>query len=349
MEALLAACLSVSSGWYNTKLFALTEQYGSLESLYKAWQSQKVTHSELGPVLHRSWQTDSLERMEKLLHKLNIAAYTISDPDYPVLLKECSDPPFVLYSQGDISLLSRPAILSSVGTRMLTPYGKRAVLHLIGGLAAYPVVVVSGLALGVDAEVHKVCLDRSIPTVAVLGGGLDRYEPLTNSSIGRRIVAQGGCMVSEYPPGVRPQKHRFLERNRIIAGVAKATLLIEGKHHSGSLVTARYALSYGREVGIVPGDIFAPNSEAPLRLLKEGAWPITSSEDLLSLLGLEQSQSLTIKPTTALYQLLQTGPISLDLLCQQLALALPQLQEELTLLEIEGWVGVTAQGDYYAK
>lgn len=347
-ETQLATCLSYYCGLYNVKLFSLIKQYESLTNLYELFLSNSTEVPEkLKKYLNKAWGEKQFSHVQSLLERHAISALLYSDPKYPPLLREITDPPYVLYVKGDIACLHTCIPLSAVGTRALSSYGKRVIHHLLSPLASIPLVVISGLALGVDAEVHRVCLQNNLLTVAVLAGGLDRYEPLTNNSIGKEIE-RTACMLSEYPPGIRPQKHQFLERNRIIAGLSKATIIIEGKGQSGSLVTARFALHYGRDVGVIPGDIFLPNSEAPLRLLKDGATPLFSGEDILIMLGVETNATILHHDFShPVYTELKIMPATLDDLRQKLQISATDLLQQLTYLEIEKKVKQDSMGVYY--
>jgi DNA processing protein len=348
-EILLSATLSRYSSLYNIKLLEIVNHYGSLNALYEEWETSNLSIPDtLKPLLDRSWQTDQFQEMEKGLALHSIKAFKLADPEYPALLREISDPPYVLYVKGDISTLTTATTVSCVGTRNITPYGKRAISHLLTPLKGYNLCIVSGLALGVDAEVHRVAINQGIKTVGVLGAGLDKYEPLTNQRLGEEIV-QTACLISEYPPGVRPQKHHFLERNRIIAGLSKATVVIEGKRISGALVTAKYALQYGREAGCVPGDIFISTSQGTNSLLSEGAWCVTESGDILAMLGIEAEKQVSFgPPKNEVHALLAQAPLTSDMIQVKLGVSIQEVQQQLTVLEMDGLLVQTPSGEYYA-
>lgn len=349
MEPTLLACLSAYGHLYADELREVIDHYESVKNLYKTY---RIKISSLPDALatrcQKSWSKSSIKEMEKMIRDTKVKIVTKSDSLYPSQLLNISDPPYVLYIHGDLEFkLETP--VSIVGTRKMSPYGKRCVESIVSGLSNYPIMTVSGLALGIDALVHSVSLDSTIPTVAVLGGGLDRYEPITNSRIGERIRSSGGLIITEYPPGVRPEKHHFLERNRIIAGLSGLTIVIEGELHSGSLVTARLALSYGREVGVVPGDIFSANSCGPHSLLYDGAWPITSSSDILEILGLSNSVARSQIGSLGGFDGMFDQPVTIDQLIDNTGLSLSEVQMLLTDLEISGVVSRNHLGEYYLK
>lgn len=213
------------------------------------------------------------------------AARTIrrGEPEYPPLLLAMPDPPESLHCAGEVGLLRGPAV-AVVGSRKATPQGRAMAEHLGAGLAGRGVVVVSGCAIGIDAAAHRGALAAGGPTVAVLGGGLDVAAPPSNRGLAARI-AREGCLVTEFPPGTPPLKHHFPRRNRIIAGLARITVVVEAADRSGALSTARHALAAGREVMAVPGHPLLPNSGGVNGLLVDGAHPVRAVEDVLHQLG----------------------------------------------------------------
>lgn len=348
-EVALSASLSRALHWYDVKILRLVETFGSLDDLYRTWHTNPDTLPQLlVPSLEKAWNETELNTSQDLLARYEVRAVLLGEEAYPHLLSNITDPPYVLYYKGDISVAQSHCI-AMVGTRGMTLYGKRSIDYLVTGLQGLSLTVVSGLALGVDAAVHNACLDHSVATLAVLGGGVDRFEPITNSAIGKRIVESGGCVVSEYPPGVRPEKHHFLARNRIIAGMSSMTIVIEGKAHSGSLVTARSALSYGRDVGVLPGDIFSPQSAGPLLLLEEGAWPIVSPTSILRAINLEPAMLEVVDDETHPLVKLLVMPLTIDELVTRSGLSLREVQGQLTELELLSRVSVTPTGTYYKK
>lgn len=349
-EHLLASTLSRWGGMYDVKLWECINEYKSLQLLHQTWKkAPSKVPSALNEKLQISWTDDHFKEQEKLAQDHANRSILYFEDSYPPLLKEIPDPPYILYYQGDITVLQKHKSLSCVGTRAMSQYGKRVIDTLFHGLGGLPLCLISGLALGIDAAVHKAALANNIPTAAVLGAGLDRHEPTSNAQLAKQIIESGGCIISEYPPGVRPAKHHFLARNRIIAGVSSATIVIEGKQHSGSLVTARDALKYGRDVGVVPGDIFSANAQGPLSLLRDGAWPIVTRDDILTIMRFEHVAQEFQSPTAhgLVYATLQTQAASIDGLVEKLQQAPHAIMAELTMLELNGLIGCTATGEYY--
>jgi DNA processing protein len=209
-----------------------------------------------------------------------------NDGAYPPLLAQLHDPPRELYVRGKAEVLTGPAV-AIVGARSCSSYGSHVARSLARELAAAGVVVVSGLARGVDGEAHRGALEACGQTVAVLGCGIDRDYPRSHASLAERIRASG-AVVSEYQPGTEPAPWRFPARNRIIAGLCLATVVVEARERSGALITADFALELGRDVFAVPGEITATLSAGTNDLLRQGATPLLSAGDVLGVLGLER-------------------------------------------------------------
>src|SRR6185312_7186691 len=209
-----------------------------------------------------------------------------SSPRFPPLLRAIHDPPAGLFLRGGAApeLLARPAV-AIVGARAASGYGASVARNLGRELAAAGLVVVSGLARGIDAEAHRGALETPGTTVAVLGCGIDRDYPAAHAELARR-VADAGLIVSEYAPGVEPAPWRFPARNRIVAGLCAATVVVEARERSGALITADLALEEGREVFAVPGEIRSALSAGTNALLKLGASPLTDAADVLDVYGL---------------------------------------------------------------
>lgn len=211
---------------------------------------------------------------------------TCDDPQYPSLLKEIHDPPLVLYAAGQISSLQGPA-LAMVGSRNPSVVGSENAEYFAKELASRGVTIVSGLALGIDAQSHRGCLAAQGATIAVMGTGIDHVYPLRHRSLAQEIKKKG-LLLSEFPLKSPPVAGHFPRRNRIISGLALATLVVEAAIKSGSLITARFALEQNRDVLAIPGSIHNPKARGCHYLLKQGARLVTSIEDVVEELNLEQ-------------------------------------------------------------
>jgi len=250
--------------------------------------------------------------------------------EFPALLRSIHDPPPGLFLRGSASaeLLARPAV-AIVGARACSGYGASVARMLGRELAQAGLVVVSGMARGVDAEAHRGALESGGPTVAVLGCGIDRDYPAAHAQLARRI-ADSGLIVSEYAPGVEPAPWRFPARNRIVAGLCAATVVVEARERSGALITADLALEEGREVFAVPGEIGSALSVGTNGLLKLGAAPLTGAADVLSSFGLEPAQADVDD------RLLGLLPASADELVRRTGMSAAEVARALVELELAG-------------
>jgi DNA processing protein len=278
----------------------------------------------------------------------------LSPAEFPTLLREIADPPKQLYLRGELPAQSEvegpggKKWLAVVGSRAMTSYGKQAVRHLIEGLRGYPVVIVSGLAYGVDAEAHKAALEAGLTTVAVPGSGLDWnvLYPKANVGLAREILKAGGCLLSEEKPDAKTMDYMFPKRNRIMVGLSHATLVVEAKEKSGSLITAKLATEYNRELLVVPGSIFSDASKGTHQFLRLGATAATAPEDILIALGLEKREgpaSLSelrddlSADEQRVFEIL-ASPIPRDELLAELALPVTEANVLLSTMEIKGLI-----------
>jgi DNA processing protein len=262
--------------------------------------------------------------------------------ELPPLLRAIHDPPPKLYlrGDGDRDLLSLAAV-AIVGARACSPYGAQVARMLGRELAAAGVVVVSGLARGVDGEAHRGALEAGGRTVAVLGCGIDRDYPAAHTTLAREI-AGGSLLVSEYEPGVEPAPWRFPARNRIIAGLCAATIVVEARERSGALITADFALEEGREVFAVPGEITSALSAGTNALLRLGATPLTSAADVLESLGIELPSAARPAIGEVAASVLERLPASADELVRSSGLSAGEVAAAIAELEI---AGLASEGD----
>ncbi len=292
----------------------------------------------------------------------------LHDKIYPDFLKQIHKPPQKLFYIGDISLLGKTCI-SVVGTRKISEYGKYAAEKIIEELSIFDVVIVSGLAKGVDTVAHQSALKFNLPTIAVLGSGLNNIYPKENQNLVDRIIEQNGLILSEFELDETPTKYTFPLRNRIISGLSVATLVVEAPEKSGALLTARLALEQNRDVFVIPSDIDRENSHGCLKLLQNsGAYPITCGQDLIDylkkpqLLIKEKKSTAPIKNTlpqndlfdltsdqkSILNCLSKTRSSSLDSVCEKTKLPPQNILSSLSILEIYGLVK-TKSGKYLAN
>ena len=277
------------------------------------------------------------------MQKNNIELLTIDDMDYPDELRNIADPPVFLFAKGNIALLNEPSI-AIVGTRAMSSYGKRVVEELVPAFVRAGLTTVSGLALGIDAEVAKETMHADGNTIAVLGHGLAAMYPRSNARLADTIVEKNGLLLTEFPLQMRPDKYTFPSRNRIIAGLSLGTIVAEAADQSGSLITASLALEYGREVFAVPGQIFDKNYEGAHHLIiKGGARLITNAEDILTELGIvapEAGKESTYHAQTpeeqTLLERLSSMPQSVNDLVEKSEISIALVNSTLTLMELKG-------------
>ena len=209
-----------------------------------------------------------------------IKTITIDNENYPILLKQIYDPPKVLYVKGNVDILNNPSI-AIVGCRDNTEYGKKAATYFSYNLAKQNINIISGLAKGIDSFAHIGALQAEGKTIAVVGNGLDTVYPKENEDLAKRIINQGGAIISEYPIGTKPEKEHFPARNRIISGLSKGIIVVEAKEKSGSLITVDFAIEQGKDVFAVPGNINSLNSVGTNKLIKDGAIPVSNYKEIL--------------------------------------------------------------------
>ncbi len=265
--------------------------------------------------------------------------------DFPPLLLEINDPPQSLRIIGNLPKTEK--YLAVVGSRKYSEYSKAVCEKLIEGLRGYSITIVSGLALGMDSIGHRAALKAGLPTIAVPGSGLSENAlyPSSHRELAKQIVESGGCLISEFPDEHKPFPFNFPQRNRIIAGMSHATLVIEAELQSGTLITSKYAIEYNRDVFTVPNSIFSKTSEGPHMLLRLGATPITQSSDVVSALGLTLHDDLFQKRdysecSSDEHEVINilSEPISRDEIIRRLGKPVYVTQTILATMEIKGLI-----------
>ena len=267
---------------YNALRNAEVSHYGELKRIKSRFGSWEEAWKKF-PRMKSS--LDDPESEWEQLERAGVRLMLADDSDFPPLLREIPLPPFGIYVKGNLPDPTQPAI-AIVGTRKATEDGVETARRLGAELARAGAVIVSGLAFGIDAAAHTGCLDADGRTVAVLGNGLDAVYPKSNERLARRILEQGGALVSEYPLGTPSLPHHFLERNRLISGLSLGIVVIEAPKASGSLATARFALEQNRDVFVVPGPARHQNFHGSHELIRSGARLVTSATEVLEDLNL---------------------------------------------------------------
>ena len=280
----------------------------------------------------------------KIIKMEDIRRISIGEKDYPAALKTIQDPPKVLYFKGNFDITKKHCF-AIVGTRRCSPYGKQAALEIAGGLTTAGLVIISGMARGIDTTAHLGCLESNGKTIAVLGTGLDIQSiyPQTNLKLAQEIIEKGGLLISEYPPGTHGSRITFPKRNRLIAGLALGVLVVEAKRKSGSLITADWAKKQRKRIFAIPGPIHSLNSWGPNHLIKRGAKLVTSTNDILKELDLAcPTPSVGQKGETPeediVLKALQESSLSIDKITEQTNLPVSVVASILTQLEIKNKV-----------
>ncbi len=290
---------------------------------------------------------------------------SIRDPGYPNVLKQIFSPPKLLYHYGDLitelNNSEKPSV-AIVGSRRSSLYGQKMARQLGKGLSMLGIAVISGLAEGIDAAAHQGALDGGGRTIAVLGCGLDIIYPRINSKLFNRIKEDGG-VITEYPPGTPPRRQNFPARNRIISGLSKAVIVVEGSKKSGTLITADFALDQGREVLAVPGPATSALSRAPHKLLKAGARLVEDVSDVLDELGLSEEGGLYTNRETnhladdmkdlssdevVVLKILSSKPHNLDDISKMTQLHISVINSILVKLEVCNMISRSIDGRYFA-
>lgn len=290
-----------------------------------------------------AWRsTFDLSFFEERLNKASITLSLKEDPTYPIALRTIHSPPEVLFVRGT---LPPPKLsVAVIGTRRPTDYGRQAVSRLLTPIIQAGIPIISGLALGTDAYVHEATLKEHGYTCGVLGSGVDDASiyPKYNASLAARILEEGGCILSEFPPGTYPKRGHFPIRNRIIAGLVQAVVVIEASLESGTLITARSALEEGREVLAVPGSIWSETSAGTHHLIRSGARLCAHADDIFEALRLDRVESSvhaqqTLPLTHEEQQLFTelTHPQSADELCRHMRWTVGQVNQALSMLELK--------------
>jgi len=295
-------------------------------------------------------RTFSLEKADAELEKNNIRILPFFDPDYPSLLKEIPDFPPILYVRGNFTGWNEKPLLTIIGSRRHTNYGRQVAEKFATEAVQAGFVVVSGLAFGIDSDAHQSALNAHGETIAVLGSGIDdsHISPQSHLALAR-LVMQNGALVSEYPPGSEANKGTFPARNRILAGLSSGTLVIEAAEKSGTAITVRLALDYNREVFAVPGSIFSPLSTGCHQLIRQGSKPVVSMADILeeypsfiSSQSAESAEKIAPKDLspdeTMLWNILSHEALHIDMILKRSTLETTQTMAELTLLELKGLI-----------
>lgn len=282
---------------------------------------------------------------------MNVNKLTLNSKLLPAEFKHIPNPPVQLFYRGNLEGFAQAPRLAVVGSRKATPYGRSVTTKLAGDLAAQGIVIVSGLALGIDSIAHQAALDADGCTIAVLACGVERIYPKSHYHLAQDILNHDGAIISEYPAGTEPLGHQFIARNRIISGLSDAVLITEAAEKSGSLHTANFALDQGRTVMAVPGNITSSTSQGTNNLIKSGAIPVTSTDDVLMAMGLVSRKKIKAVAAAnaleeAILSQLRQGITDSTELQLNSELGVSAFNQTLTMLEITGKIKPLGSGHW---
>jgi DNA processing protein len=322
------------------KICELIKQFGGAQNLYQTKLDNKA-----GQIIQK-YKNDKiwLDKIKEEFNNLKDQYISIEDPDYPDLLKQIYDPPLFLFYKGNKKLLSSQYILTIVGSRQTTSYHRQATTKIINQLQTTPLIIASGLAIGIDTFSHALALENNLPTIAVLGSSLDksRLYPQCNIKLAEEIISNNGLLISEYPKHTKTQLHHFPKRNRILAGLSKVVIVISGAKKSGTLITAQVSIDEGREVLALPGNINQTLNQGPNHLINNGAQILLSANDILKIYNLNnitnktESIKFSNSNTANIYKILKLEPQTIEKLAFRLKLTQEVINISISELELQG-------------
>jgi len=360
MDEMYLLWLSHVDGCGFKTIHRLMEHFGSAEALWYAEPKEIRTacgrNEKLAERIITSRDENQLNDWLIELEEKNIEFFSYWHPRYPRLLREINDPPLGIYVRGELPNDDIDTV-AIIGARKCSRYGATVAYDIAKDLGKTNVVVVSGMARGIDSEGHRGIIDGGGKTIAVLGCGVDICYPPENQELMNRII-ENGCVISEFAPGMPAVPGNFPSRNRIIAGLSKMVVVVEAGKKSGTLITADLALDYGRDVFVVPGNVTSALSKGTNELIKQGCPIITEGNDILIALGIayKEDEKIKFKIKTAenisdeekeIYQLIETEiPVSAETLCRRLHKNIQDVQYILSLLELSGYIIKIPQAGY---
>ncbi len=347
--------LSYFNGIGPVRFLRLFKKYHSIEKIFNLNKNQlyeivgeKIAENFIN--FKNNFLSDSIESN---MYKKSIQLITLEDFNYPSQLVQIYDPPMCLYAIGNTSLLNNQEnILAVVGTRNPTHYGQIITKELVLKLASSNLITASGMAIGIDTIVHKTSIESNSATIAVLGSGIDIIYPPSNKSLYEKIIQNNGLIISEYPPQTIPNKGNFIGRNRIISGLSKGVVIIEGNEKSGALITAKFGLEQNKNIYAIPGPINSEYSKGPNYLIKNGAKPVLSAEDILEDFPNSKQNSKTSsninlsKNEEKIVNLLKTKPLTEDEIAININESIENTLETLSLMEINEIVYKNIESKY---
>jgi DNA processing protein len=283
-----AIAIATRSGYASIKRYR--ENAENWEEAYYALRERNALLADAPPDSFPNPAAE-YERLDRMGIRLVLA----TQAEFPDALRHISHPSFGIYLRGENIPREMTGVIAIVGTRRASADGKKTARHFAHELAAAGCTIASGLAFGIDGAAHEGALDAGGATVAVLAGGLDTIYPQSHDALARRLLANGGTIISEYPPGAEPFGYRFIERNRIISGISRGALIVEAPESSGSLATARFAVDQNRDVFVVPGAVSAHNFKGSHALIRQGATLVTTPDDILEAYEMKETATASVR------------------------------------------------------
>jgi len=318
---------------------------------FSPWIKKLIT-SNYQNQAYQIYKTISPQTAWEELLRDQIETTSIRERTFPHFLKQINDPPVLLYYKGILPQRLSP-LITIVGSRKMSPYGQHVIEELVAGLKGSGIGVISGLALGVDAQAHQSSLNNQLYTLGILGSGLNKIQPSRNYNLSQQMLANGGCILSEFTQNTEGSKSTFPRRNRLLAGISPLTIIIEAATRSGALITANLALDYNRDVFAVPGSIFSPTSTGCNKLIQTGAHPILDAEQILTYFDMERSSVAPVvvlsKKEEQLLDLFSGEPLTFDELVDKSSFFTHELPPLLTELELKKILIKQSNGRYRTK
>ncbi|QGU95223.1 DNA-protecting protein DprA [Clostridium bovifaecis] len=346
---------AISNLSYTTKN-KLLNNFKSIQNIwYYSMHDEKNDYlgKEIKSVLREAWDKEKISFIKGSITRNDISTVVITDEMYPRRLKVYEDSPYMLFYKGDIGRLNEERNVAIVGSRNCTNYGINVTNIVTEYMCKSNVGIISGMARGIDTIAHKKCIERNSYTCAVLGAGIDIIYPKENSTLFNNILNYG-CVLSQFIPGTKPFSFNFPIRNKIISALSDAVIVVEAGEKSGSLITAGAALDQGKDVIAVPGDIFASQSKGTNKLIRDGAFVLTSIEDVYEILKInkvdlhrENSNEMN-KRERIVYDNIKTSPIHFDEVLRITKIDIKQLYEVLFELQLKDEI-MCLSGNYYVR
>lgn len=331
----------------------LVNTYNNTEEIFKLTLDTNNINANIKKVLNNSFNLELINELRNKMQILSINAVTYNEELYPKKLKFLEDAPYTLFYKGNIAKLNEHKNISIIGSRKCTRYGIDVTSTIVKELSNHNINVISGMARGIDTAAHKAVISNSGYTCAVLGCGVDIIYPRENKYIYNEIQ-NSGCVISEFIPGTPPYAYNFPIRNRIISGLSDLVIIVEADIKSGSLITANLALEQGNDVMAVPGSLFSAQSKGTNKLIKDGAYPLTSVEDIFNLIGIDfnQCESITYRSELSknqkIFSVLSDSPMHIDDIIRRTNIDIKQLYELLFELQLKEEI-LCLSGNYYVR